>query len=316
MMKMQIYRPHFSNYQDNHFKENERITISKINSKITYLTDINDINTNDPLILLTDTHVSVHKFPHKLQDQLKLIIHPNSGYDNFSPEWIKDINFPVVLGNTIRAQAVSEYILSCIFHRHISINHHPQWDYARIWDRPLIAQVKAAIIGQGHIGNLVAVALKGLNCNFCWHDPWQNLEINNWSDFDIIIFACSLNPSSVHFLNRNNIDELKSDVTIINAARGKLIEEDALLEFLKSNPSSFAYLDVREMEPNEKNYRQFIPNISTTSHIAGVFKDLNNKIVEFEKQVLIDFFNLTTKDFKSHYKKQLLNRRFRGNFLI
>ena len=101
----------------------------------------------------------------------------------------------------------------------------------------------------------------------------------------MIIFTCSLNESSTHLLNLETIKELKEDILIINAARGPLVCEKALITHLQSKPKSFAILDVFEAEPFGDQFKN-IPNLKTTSHVAGVSQDLDQRIISFAKSQL------------------------------
>ncbi len=245
------------------------------------------------ICLATNTHTPVDTLPKKILKQTELLLHANSGYDNFPPEWVREQKFPILLGNEIRAQAVTQYILTHLFAHFNKREHQAQWDKTRKWHRPLLDKQNILILGHGEIGKKLEASLSPLTKNIKIHDPFQARELDlsrKLPEADILLFACSLNESSRHLLNSENIKLLKSDILIINAARGPLIKEEALINFLKENRQAFAVLDVFEQEPFKEQFKD-LSNIYTTSHIAGVSKDLDQRIVEFARKALHEYKN-------------------------
>ena len=69
-----------------------------------------------PNISITNTDISIESLWNSGSfEQTRLIIHPNSGYDNFSKKFIQESGIPVILGNPIRQEAVVAYCLSSFF---------------------------------------------------------------------------------------------------------------------------------------------------------------------------------------------------------
>lgn len=310
----QIFRTHKSPYQSE-----TDILLEK--NKWESLSNCRFVNGYDdfPDILLTNTHFDPTLVPKKVFEKVKLIIHPNSGYDNFSAEFVKNCKIPIIIGNTIRAKAVSEYILSALHHRFSSLplNHH--WDKNRSWDRLLLSSKKILLIGYGHVGKILEPTLKLLSKDVSIFDPFCGYSELNYSNADIVILACSLNSKNHEFINQHFLEKLPKDVTIINAARGDLIDESALIEFMSHNPSACAYLDVFSQEPFNETRFSNNSNIYKTSHIAGVFKDLPLEITNFSLKVFSDFCQYQKEGFKflELYSDLLLqNRLLSEDFLF
>jgi len=93
------------------------------------------------------------------------------------------------------------------------------------------------------------------------------------------------------------------------------VDESSLKNYLLTNPDSFAYLDVFEKEPFEKEWHGF-PQIWKTSHIAGVEKNLDSKILDFEKKVIQDFLILGQEAFLKMYEKQLIQNKWIQGVLV
>lgn len=288
-MKIQVLRLNLSSYQDEDFIQKEKTSFNEIDN-VEYIESVSDLNPDSNYILITNTHTEVDKIADNILKRTVLVIHPNSGHDNISHNFITNNNFPVIRGNQIRANAVSEYILSCTFKHFIQMKNHLFWDKTRKWDRKLIGDLKVLIIGYGHIGSTVFKSLSPLCDNLEVIDPQASAESihpklstsyneSTFSDVELLIIAADLNDSTKDLINKQVLDKMSDSVVIINAARGEIINQKDLERHLELNPSSFAYLDVFENEPFLTSDFKNLRNVNKTSHIAGVFKSLNSKII-------------------------------------
>ena len=85
---------------------------------------------------------------------------------------------------------------------------------------------------------------------------------------------------------------MKDGVFIINAARGGVVDENALHDALKTNKVAGAALDVFEIEPvSQENPLLGLDNVITTPHIGAQTFEAGKKNTEIVCQKLIDFFN-------------------------
>ena len=128
-----------------------------------------------------------------------------------------------------------------------------------------------AIVGLGDIGRATIKRLKGFDVIINAYDPFTNLNpndlgINNILTFpnrineaDFIILTCALTDSSKHMINANSLNLMKTGVSIVNVARGPLINEGDLIESLNNGKVSSVALDVFEVEPMniDNKLRQF-----------------------------------------------------------
>lgn len=273
----------------------------------------------NPDILISNTLFDFKKTNIKeLNKTTKLIIHPNSGYDNFPVDFVEESQFPIIVGNPIRAHAVAQYSFSALLQRYQNIQKHSEWQSGRNWPRPLLSSLNILIIGKGHIGSILEKMCSAFEANPDFLDPDKNLHITD-KVYDVIILATSLNKTSKGLVNQKFLDKhLKSDGTIINGARGKLIDSNSLINFLGTNPNSWAFLDVFEIEPEGISSFSKLSNVTTTSHIAGVSIDLDDKMIGFEKEILSSFLN--GDNLEEKYPSLLLKNRLRqgesGSFLI
>ena len=273
-----------------------------------------------PTVLITNTHTRLRELPASLLAGTKLIIHSNSGYDHFNQERDLWINIPVIIGHEIRAQAVAEYYLSALFTGLLEMPQHLAWSKSRAWERPLIKDQEVLIFGYGHIGKIIEATLKALGARVTVVDPFvsgrPHLEdIADYSKARIVLACCSLNSSSYHLFNESFFQWAHPELLFINGARGKLVDEKALRDFLLSHPQAQAFLDVFEEEPFQESWHHF-PQVWKTSHIAGVYSDLDEAIIQIEEKVLRDFTQMGWDDFKTKYSEALLQNKWIKGELI
>lgn len=85
-------------------------------------------------------------------------------------------------------------------------------------------------------------------------------------DADFVVITCALTADTKHMINADSIDQMKDNVRIVNVSRGPVIDENALIEGLKSGKVHSAGLDVFEEEPlpMDNELRSFERNIFGT----------------------------------------------------
>ncbi len=308
--KIQVLRISYSKYHKSDFLSKEQNAILKINKRFEVITSSLTIDPKKDLIVLTNTHTNFDDL--KDYKNLKLVIHTNSGHDNITTAFAANKNITTIVGNPIRADAVTEYILSAFFTRFIKIPNSKAWDYSRLWDRELLKNKNVLIIGHGFIGSRVNKTLRTLKVKTYIYDPfYKTSKLPNLSKIDAVIVAASLNPTSFHLIDEMFLRNLKKDALIINASRGQIIDQKALISFLVTHPKSHAFLDVFETEPCNFSDFKDLKNITLTSHIAGVYDNLDQDIIDFESKVLSHFVGFTKERFKQKYKNLILKNRLK-----
>jgi len=308
---MKVLRCSVSPYQDSSFFELEKERLESLGVSYTTKYERGE-NYN---ILITNTHTKFDELDINL-DAVKLVIHPNSGSDNFPFEFVQKAGFPIVTGNEIRAQAVYEYIMGALLGHFCKIPNHKEWHTERTWHRFLLSTKKIQIIGLGMIGKKVSETLKVMGADVAIYDPFKNHFDLHLKEADAIVVAASLNKTSRHLLNAEVFYKTSPDLLLINPARGEIVKTEDLVEFLKNNSGAFAYLDVFEKEPNDFSQFKDLNNIVTTSHIAGVSSFLNLSILEFEKKIIGDFLSMTAVEFQKKHGQKMLQNRLHLDFII
>lgn len=149
----------------------------------------------------------------------------------------------------------------------------------RKWEKNtgnLLSGKTILIIGFGKIGQAVADLLKPFSVQLLVVDPFFNKSVyagkvtaTALDDALPLADMVLLHTSSTHpILTSDKFKLIKTGAYILNAARGELIDEDALLEALKDNKISGAWLDVFKDEPYSGPFCDF-DNVILTPHISS-----------------------------------------------
>lgn len=162
------------------------------------------------------------------------------------------------------------------------------------------------ILGFGRIGMEVAKKLKAFECRILCYSRTDKSEIarkigvefTNDLDYllresDLLTIHLVLNKETYKFLNRERLARMKKGSYIINTARGGIIDEEALLEFLENGHLAGAALDVFEYEPPETEIEKKLlrlENVIVTPHIGAQTKEAMEKEGEEVAQLLINYF--------------------------
>ncbi|WP_198367999.1 D-glycerate dehydrogenase [Roseomonas sp. KE0001] len=145
----------------------------------------------------------------------------------------------------------------------------------RVWGKTL------GIIGMGRIGRAVARRARGFDMRVLYHDvaplpPALEEGAHHVPDLaellrrsQFVSLHCPLLPSTRHLLNRETLALLPPGAIVVNAARGGLIEEAALIEALREGRLAAAGLDVFEGEPRFDRRFIDLPNVALAPHIGS-----------------------------------------------
>lgn len=99
---------------------------------------------------------------------------------------------------------------------------------------------------------------------------------------DVISIHLPANEKNRHRIGRKLLELMKPGSSLINTARGAVIHQDELIEFLKERPDVSACLDVTDPEPPELDSPLLeLPNIILTPHIAGSLGGESCRLAEY-----------------------------------
>jgi glyoxylate reductase len=222
--------------------------------------------------------------------QLKIIANCAVGYDNIDIDYARKkgilvTNTPGVLTETT-ADLTWALILSVA--RRI-----PQADvFTRAkmyfgWKLDLylgmeVTGKRLGIIGMGRIGKAVALRARAFRMNVVYNDP-HRLSEEEEARFqasrlpleellrtsDIVTIHTSLTPETTHLISAERLRWMKKEAILVNAARGPIVDEEALAGALEKLNIWAAGLDVYEREPEIEERLLSLDNVVLLPHIGS-----------------------------------------------
>ena len=143
------------------------------------------------------------------------------------------------------------------------------------------------IVGMGRIGQAVAHRARAFGLNISYHNRKQLPEaverifsakyIGNLDELvaeaDIVTLHCPAGPDNHHMIDARRIGLMKEGASLINTARGDLVDQEALIEALESGRLAGAGLDVYPDEPNVDERLIRHPNVMTLPHIGSATRE-------------------------------------------
>ncbi len=161
------------------------------------------------------------------------------------------------------------------------------------------------IIGGSRVGKEVIRLLRSYwDIRILLYDPYFSLKQARelgatltdldkiFAESDFISLHAPLTHQTVGMVGKRHFSLMKEGAIFINTARGKLVDNEALVWALKNRPI-FAVLDVTDPEPLPSDHPlRFLPNCYITPHIAGAGVYGYLQIGEMTLKALVDFFEL------------------------
>lgn len=231
---------------------------------------------------------------------LKVISNYAVGYNNIDVEAadkrnIKVGNTPDVLTDAT-ADIAAALLFSCARLIQPAIINAKQGEW-KTWE-PLgfigkdLRNKTLGVVGAGRIGFSFAKAMHfGFNMNVIYFSRTKNEKFENElnasqvsleeiaSNSDFISLHCPLNENTKNLINEEFFSKTKSHAILINTARGEIIDQNALVNALKSKKLFAAGLDVTSPEPLPKNHELFnLDNCIVLPHIGSATEQARIKM--------------------------------------
>jgi D-3-phosphoglycerate dehydrogenase / 2-oxoglutarate reductase len=162
------------------------------------------------------------------------------------------------------------------------------------WERRRYAGVELAdktlaVIGFGRIGQLVAARARALGMRVIVHDPFvsaercRELQVTSGSlenvllQADFVTLHAPLTDDTRNLINAERLRLMKKGARIVNAARGDLVDLDALVDALESGHVAGAALDVFPEEPYTSGRILELENVVVTPHLGASTQEAQDR---------------------------------------
>jgi D-3-phosphoglycerate dehydrogenase len=162
-----------------------------------------------------------------------------------------------------------------------------RWERSK-WGGVELADKVLGVLGFGRIGRQVARRALGLQMKVLAYDPFVSAErfrelgVESASidevlaRADFVTLHLPLNDETRHAIGADAIAKMRDGVRIVNAARGELVDETALVAALESGKVAGAAVDVFEQEPYHGPLLT-APNIIVTPHLAASTEEAQDR---------------------------------------
>ena len=260
-----------------------------------------------------------------MMTNLKMIQRTGVGTDMLDKETIKQRGIPVYVNAGINARSVAEHTIALIICCLKNIPLISANVKKGIWEKQKTGVTcnelygkTVGLVGVGAIGRRVAAYLKVFGAKVLYTDLYRlddtlesDLGISYVPSFeqllpqvDILSLHCPLTKDNKKMLNVSSIALLKKGAAVVNTARGKLIDEEALYEALVSGHLRAAALDVHFEEPIKMPSKlSTLDNVIMTPHIGGItYETFHSMMYEAVKN--IDAFH-------HHHLKEIEDKRLK-----
>lgn len=276
----------------------------------------NHINENKINVLLVRSATTVRKALIDACPGLKIIGRGGVGMDNIDVEYARNKGLHVINTPAASSSSVAELVFAHLYGG-------VRFLYDANRQMPLEGETKfkmlkknyaggselrgktMGVIGFGRIGQETAKIALGVGMNVVAHDPFMDkakvkVVLGNGAEVDVPVemnsFEAVLKEAdfiSLHVpaqdkpvIEKKELGMMKKGAGLINAARGGVVDEVALLDALESGQLSFAGLDTFDNEPVPAMQVLMHPKISLTPHIGAATKEAQDRIgTELAQQI-------------------------------
>ncbi len=233
-----------------------------------------------------------------LAPNLRWLQYPGAGVDALRDSGLLDAQSQVVVTTAtgIHAITISEYVFGSMlmfnwnWSQMVRLQDSHVWAKSTGWynlgGRELAGQT-LGVVGMGSIGRRVAqlghafgMRVLGIRRSFTGQDisdpdldesysPQRLRELLGQSDF--VVLAVPLTTETERLIGEPELRAMKPNTYLVNIARGRVIDERALVRALREGWIAGAGLDVAEVEPLPSNSPLYgMPNVILTPHVSGV----------------------------------------------
>lgn len=222
--------------------------------------------------------------------QLKLIANYGAGFNNIDADYARSRQIPVTNTpkvSTVSTAEVTAGLIIALTHRLVEGDRLMRDQGFDGWS-PLfflgheLAGKTLGILGMGQIGQAVAKRLAAFDMKIIYtqRHPFdattaqalhaQQVPLTDLiAQSDILTIHCPFTPETHHLLGAAEFKAMKDSAYLINAARGPIIDEAALLTALQQEQLAGAALDVYEAEPHVDAGFKALDNVILTPHVGN-----------------------------------------------
>ncbi len=224
-----------------------------------------------------------------LAKDLKWLNSVYAGVDGFPLPTLTERGVRVTNGVGINALTIAEYVVMGMltiakgYRAVVQAQARHEW-LLEAPGKMELAGSKALMVGFGAIGQLTASRLQAFGVDVTavrrtvgptpqdasltvlGPDQWQA----RLGEFDWVILAVPATAQTAQMIGANELASMKKTATLINVARGSVVDQVAVAQALRNGTIAHAFLDVTEPEPLPPDHELWsLPNAHITMHLSG-----------------------------------------------
>ena len=277
---------------------------------------VNFINDNEIVALLVRSATQVRKELIDSCPGLKLIGRGGVGMDNIDVTYAKNKGLHVINTPASSSESVAELVFAHLFGG-VRFLYDANRNMPLEGDRNFKALKKSygkgtelrgktlGVLGFGRIGQATAKIALGIGMKVIYHDPFleqATLSLSFYDDRSLDFAFTSIPKEELlksadfitlhvpaqkdYVIGKKELEMMKNGVGLVNAARGGVIDEVALIAAIDSGKVAFAGLDVFESEPSPEIQILMHPKISLSPHMCAATGEAQDRIgTELAEQI-------------------------------
>jgi len=218
------------------------------------------------------------------------------GLDNIDMQVCRARGIEVIPAVGANARSVAEYVIGAAFSLVRGVFHSSDAVTAGHWPKDALNLGgelfgrTIGIVGFGSIGKVTAELARTLGMRVLVHDQ-HPADVTGTEECvtldelmarsDVVTLHVPLSPETRYLIDKRRLSHMKADAVLINAARGGIVDETALIAALRDGQIRGAALDAFENEPlGPSPQYEGVPNLILTPHVAGVTRESEQRVTQ------------------------------------
>ncbi len=259
---------------------------------------LSSVSEYDAIVVRSHTLVDAALLEAGARGRLKVVARAGTGIDNIDVEAAARLGIRIVNVPGASTQSVAELTIALMImaaRRALEANLRLRRGE---WYRPLGVELhgkRLLIVGFGRIGRRVAEIARAIGMRVSAYDIAdvreeaaargvdlvESIEAG-LREADVVSLHVPLTPQTYHMINRTTLQKFKRGSILVNTARGKVMDTNAVLEALDNGILSAVAIDVHENEPPTERELRLIrhPRVVATPHIGASTLEAQRRIAE------------------------------------
>ena len=247
---------------------------------------------------------------HNIEDftNLKFIQLTSAGFDRVPVDYIKAKGIALHNARGVYSVPMAEWALYRVLEHYkqgwFFKNEQEQHQWTKHRGLRELAGSRVAVVGAGNVGQEVAKRFGALGCHVTGFDIHTNSTpffdemaltaslLEHIGLYDVVVITAPLLPSTRGLISYDVMRGMKENATLVNIARGGLIDQEALVQVLCERKDLFAALDVFENEPLEEDSPLWaMDNVAVSPHNSFISDRNNERMFDVMYQNLKNFIS-------------------------